>query len=320
MNLDRWLMSTRIAYAAEDGTGAAAPAAEAPAAAAPAAEAAPASPASPLATADSTKRDGAPADTNSASPDAAKTPDKSGDAPPPGGTEAKPPADADGKKPEAGADEGKKPDAAKPEDGKAEGTDAAADKPKEGEVKEGEQPPPPKPTFEAYKLPENLKLDETRLAAFNDILGEAEISGKADHAVMQQIGQKLMDMYSAETQRIATEFQKYQVDVWNRHLESEVSKLKADAQLGGNRIDTSLGNAKYILEQFGGSKEEQTRFMEKLDRSGISSSIEFVALLNRMHERYREPQPVPPNLPTPKANGGQPGQRNWYDKVDSGSA
>ena len=331
MNLDRWLTSTRILYAAEDGTGAAAPAATA-AAAAPAASEAPASPVSPLATADSAKREGAAAttDSSSASPDASKTPEKSGDAPPPGGAEGdkKPEAGADeGKKPDAakpedGADEGKKPDAAKPEDGKPEGTEAAADKKPEGEAeaKPDADASPPKPAFEAYKVPENLKLDDTKLAQFNDILGEAELSGKADHAAMQQMGQKLMDLYASETQRIANDFRQYQVDVWNRHLESEVSNLKADQTYGGNRIDTSLGNAKYVLEQFGGDKQEQARFMEKLDRSGISSSIEFVSLLNRMYERYREPQPVHPNLPTSKPNGNQPGQRNWYDKVDGQSA
>ena len=326
MNLDRWMLSTRMLRAAEDGTGAAAPAAaEAAATAAPAASEAPASPASPLATADSAKRDGAPAPTESASPDATKTPDKSGDAPPPGGAEAKPAEVAGDKKPEAEASEGKKPEVAKPEDGKAEGTDPAADKPKEGdktEAKPGEQEaaPPPKPAYEPYKLPENFKLDDTKLAAFNDILAETELSGKADHAAMQQMGQKLMDMYAGEAQRIANDFRTYQVDVWNRHLESEVSKLKADPQLGGNRIDTSLGNAKYVLEQFGGSKEEQTRFMEKLDRSGISSSIEFVALLNRMHERYREPQPVSPNLPMTKSGGRGPGEKGWYETVDIGKA
>lgn len=321
MNLDRWMLSTRMLRAAEDGTGAAAPAAT-EAAAAPAASEAPAAPASPLATADSAKRDGAPAPAESASPDATKTPDKSGDAPPPGGAEAKPAEVAGDKKPEAGADEGKKPDVAKPEEGKAEGADAAADKPKEGDktdVKPGEEAPLPKPAYEAYKLPENFKLDDTKLAQFNDILAETELSGKADHAVMQQMGQKLMDLYANEAQRIANDFRQYQVDVWNRHLESEVSSLKADPQLGGNRIDTSLGNAKYVLEQFGGSKEEQTRFMEKLDRSGISSSIEFVSLLNRMHERYREPQPVSPNLPSQKTNTG-PGARGWYDSVDVGKA
>lgn len=321
MNLDRWLTSTRIARAPENEGGAASTPdpsaasggdAKTPPAPAAVEAATPAPAASPLAAADSSKRDGAP-DPSSASSDATKTPEKPGDAPPPGGAEGD-------KKPEAGAEEGKKPEPAKPAEAKPEGAEAAADK-KEGEVKPGEEaPPPPKPTYEAYKVPENLKLDSDRVQAFNDILGEAELSGKADHAVMQQIGQKMMDLYASEAARIANDFRQYQVDVWNRHLEGEVSKLKADPQYGGNRIDTSLGNAKYILEQFGGDKAEQARFMEKLDRSGISSSVEFVALLNRMHERYREPQPVAPNLPTSKTNGNQPGQRNWYDKVDGQSA
>jgi hypothetical protein len=82
----------------------------------------------------------------------------------------------------------------------------------------------------------------------------------------------------------------------------------------GNRINTTLGNAKYVLEQFGGSKAEQDRLMASLDRSGISHNRDFVALLHRMFERYREPEPVSPNLPSVQTN--EPGQRNWYATLD----
>lgn len=327
MNSDRWLMSTRMLRAAEDGNGAVPPTSQAGTAgaaaasasdsgapvapAAPVADAAPAgkveSPASPLASADAGKRDGAVP--------ATETPAKAGEAPPPGGTEGKEAAkpEGDAAKPDAAAGDGKDAKPGETDKAKPEGTDAAADKKPEALA---ETPPAPPPVYDAYKVPETLKLDETRLKEFNTILGEAELSGKADHAAMQQLGQKIMDLYAGEVQRISQDVQKYQVDVWNRHLESEFSALKADPSLGGNRIDTTLGNAKYVLEQFGGSKEEQDRFMATLDRAGVSSNRDFVALLNRMHERYREPEPVSPNLPSVKAK--VPGQRSWYDTVDVG--
>lgn len=327
--LDRWNMLARVMRAAPDVPGNAAPAADAapaapaaeaaPAAAAPAAEAAPAA-TSPLATADAAKREGAPAPKADAAPAAKEIPAKAGEAPPPGGTEgdvAKPKDDA-AAKPDAAAGDAKKD--AKPgetAEAKPEGADAAADKKPDAAA---EAPPAPPPAYEPYKVPETLKLDETRLKEFNTILGEAEISGKADHAAMQQLGQKIMDLYAGEVQRISQEVSKYQVDVWNRHLESEFNGLKSDPALGGNRIDTTLGNAKYVLEQFGGSKEEQDRFMATLDRSGVSSNRDFVALLNRMHERYREGEHVPPNLPSTKSKDRAAGQKGWYDTLDVGGA
>jgi hypothetical protein len=341
MNLDRWNMLARVMRAPADvpGTAAAAPAdtgtaaAAAPgsetgtAAAAPASDtgaaaAAPVASPSPLAGADAAKREGAPAPAKESAPAAesagdTKTPAKAGEVPPPGGTEGKDAAKPEGDgaaKPDAAAGEGKDAKAGETAEKKPEGADAAADKKPES----AEAPPAPPPVYEAYKLPETLKLDETRLKEFNTILGEAELNGKADHAAMQQLGQKVMDLYAGEVQRIGEQVMKYQVDTWNRHLETELNVLKSDPALGGNRIDTTLGNAKYVLEQFGGSKDEQDRFMATLDRSGVSSNRDFVALLNRMFERYREPEPVSPNLPSVKAR--VPGQRSWYDTVDVGGA
>lgn len=328
MNLDRWMNSARIVYAPEDGAGAA-PAATTDTAGAtsspgtPAGDAAPApspAPASPLATADAAKRDGAPAPAADAAP-AKEIPAKAGDTPPPGGTDgkdaAKPEGDAAAKKPDAAAEPGKDAKPSETAEAKPDGADAAADKKPPDAA---EAPPAPPPAYDAYKVPETLKLDDAKLKEFNTLLGEAEVSGKADHAAMQQLGQKMMDLYANEVQRIGKEVTQYQVDVWNRHLETELNVLKSDPELGGNRIDTTLGNAKYVLEQFGGSKAEQDRFMATLDRAGVSSNRDFVALLNRMFERYREPEPIPSNLPSTKAKDRGAGQKGWYDTVDVGGA
>ena len=313
-------MTTRIAYAPEGETGAAAPETPAAPEAAPAASEAAAPTPSALAAADSNNRDGAtkgdaPATTEPAGKEAGK------EAPPPGGTEAKP-ADADGKTPDASAE--KKPEAAaegakdapkdKTADGKAEGAEPAAEK----KDAAAETQPPAPPAYDAYQLPEGLKVDDGKLGEFNTILGKAELAGKADHAAMQALGQDLVNFYGQEMARVSREVMQYQVDVWNRHCEQEFNVLKNDPEIGGNRIDTTLGNAKYVLEQFGGSKDEQTRLMASLDRSGISHNRDFVALLHRMFERYREPEPVQPNLPSVAAK--QPGQRNWYETVDGGKA
>lgn len=325
MNLNRWLMTSRIVYAPETEGGSAAAASstgdgaskgqnnQGSAEAATGAES-PATPPSALASADSSNREGAPkgdAATESSGSDAGKeTPAKAGDAPPPGGAEGK--SDADGKdaKPDAATEAGKDAAKDKTAEGKPEGTDPAAD----NKDAAAETQPPAPPTYDAYTLPENFKLDDGKLSEFNTILGKAELSGKADHAAMQALGQELVDFYAREVDRIGREVTKHQVDVWNRHCEQEFNVLKNDAELGGNRINTTLGNAKYVLEQFGGSKAEQDRLMASLDRSGISHNRDFVALLHRMFERYREPEPVSPNLPSVAAN--QPGQRNWYQTVD----
>src|SRR6185437_7676877 len=97
VNLDRWLMTTRIAYAPEGETGAAAPETPAAAEAAPAASEAAAAPApSALAAADSNNRDGATKGDTPATPESAGS-EAGKETPPPGGPSAK--SEADGAKP-----------------------------------------------------------------------------------------------------------------------------------------------------------------------------------------------------------------------------
>ena len=216
------------------------------------------------------------------------------------------------------SEDGAKPDDAKPAEAKP---DAAAEAKPDGadtktETKEAlaTEPPAP-PTYDAYTLPENATLDNERVGAFNAILGQFELDSKADHARVQALGQSLVDFYHTEVQRIGEQVMQHQRDVWNRHNETLINELKSDPELGGNRIQTTLGNAKYVLEQFGGSADEQKALLAELDNAGVSNSRRFIALLNRMYERYREPAPVQPNLPAARATN-QPGARNWYDRVD----
>lgn len=283
---------------------AAAPAPAAPVeAAAPAAGAASAAP-SLLATADAAKREGAPAD---AKPDSAAPV-----------AEAKPGEDG---KPDAGKPADKPAEAKAPEPGEKSADakpDATGEKPAEKPADAAAEKPPAPPTYEPYKLPENFKPDDARIAKLNGILGETELATKADHAAIQQMGQKLVDFHAEEVARIAQEVAKHQVDVWNRHKEGLVNRLKSDPELGGNRIETTLGNAKHAFEtHLGLSKDQQTELLTAMDNAGISDHPVMIRALHNLFERLREPEPAQPNLPR-----GPSGDRtrNWYEKTDVGSA
>jgi hypothetical protein len=265
-----------------------------------------------LATADAGKRDGAPTPAADAKP---------GDVPPPGGADAKPDAKAadkpaDAKAAEPAAEPAKKPDDGKTGDAKAEGAESAADKDAAGKTAEGEQPPAP-PVYEAWKAPEGVVLDQSKTGEFNSLLGQLE-SAKGDHAKTQEVGQKLIDLYVADVKRLGDQLARHQVDVWNRHIERQIGELKADPQFGGNRIETSLGNAKYVVEAMWGlSADEAGSLIQAMDAAGISSNRLLIKALNKHYERYREPEPVPSLDPAASTLiKSTPGNRNWYDKVD----
>lgn len=296
--------ATVPAAAAAASSPAAAAASDAPA---PAADTKTESTPSLLATADTGKRDGAP-------PAAADA--KPGDVPPPGGADAKP---AEKPAADTAAEPAKKPDDGKTEPAKAEGAEAAADKDAAGKTADKEQPPAP-PVYDAWKVPEGVKLGEAETTQFNGLLGELE-AAKGDHAKAQEVGQKFLDLHLGEIKRVADQLAKHQVDVWNRHVEKQIGELKADPQFGGNRIETSLGNAKYVVEAMWGlDATEAGQLIAAMDAAGLSSNRLLIKALNKHYERYREPDPVPSLDPAASAiiNGrqSQPGQRNWYDKVD----
>ena len=191
-----------------------------------------------------------------------------------------------------------------------------AEAPKEGEkTAEALAPEPPaQPKYEAFKLPETLKADNERLDKLSSILGEAELAGKADHSTMQDLGQKLVNLYAEEATRMATELQKHNVDVWNRIKEGWVNEFKSDPEIGGNRVDTTLGNAKYAFQNhFGLDTDQQKSLMAVLDNAGVSSHPLMIRALNNLYERFKPAAPAQPNLPG-KSKGA--GQRNWYDTTE----
>lgn len=244
-----------------------------------------------LASADAGKRDGAPK---------SETPTEPAKTPPP--ADAKAPETVDGKAPEA-----------KPEDGKdkpKDGADAAAkDAPAE--------PPPAPPVYEAPKLPEGQKLDDKLLSAFDKKVGEFQLAHKVDHAAMQSFRQEMINDYVAEVQRIGQDVAKFQREVWNRTIETRISELKADPELGGSRLETVLGNGKYVIESFGGlTPAEQTELLAMWDNGGVSHHRLTVKFLNNIFQRFQPPQPVAPNNPAASKIMSTSGKRNWYDTVD----
>lgn len=249
--------------------------------AAPAAEApakASESPPSLLATADAAKREGAP-----------------------------PPKAVD--KPEPAA-EPKAPDATAP---------AAEVKPAEPAPAQVEAPAekPPAPVFDAFKLPEGANLGESELTKFTNLLGEFETTAKVDHAQAQQFGQNLVDFYLTEVQRIGEQVAKHQVDVWNRLNEQRINEFKADPEIGGNRQETTLGNAKYVLQEWFGLKDKGANLLNILGAGGVANHVDFIRGLNNLYERFREPESVPanPGPLAPSRTSREPGQRGWYDEV-----
>jgi hypothetical protein len=309
--------------AADDGTSAAAPAstqtvnsgsdaavASAPSAAPDAAGVAASSPAATDSAAAPAPAEGAPAATPSATSLLAEATAK-----PPGETAegAKP----DAAKPDGAAEpkpaakpEGEKPAAEKPAPAKAEGEkkpDVAAPAPAETEAL---AETPPARTYEAFKLPEGLKLDDTRVKEFTTVLDDSALSH-------QGRGQKLMDMFVAEVANVQKARDDYQREVWTKYNDAKKQELRADPVVGGNRMETALGRAKWVIEEFGGTADQKTKLLAELSYTGMGNDAGLVRLLDQVAELLSEGEMVPASARPPK---GERGAKNWYPSMDGGAA
>jgi hypothetical protein len=227
------------------------------------------------------------------------------------------PAPADAAKPEDGKkpEEGKEP---KADDKKADGDkDAAKTDPENKDAPADDQPPAPI-KYDAFKVPDGIKLDDKEMEKFTEVAGKAQIP--------QDVAQNLIDLYVEERKQDAIRAQQHQQDVWKQLNNGWKDELRKHPELGGNRLETTLGRAKAVIEEYlggekyGGSPELVQQLMGHVKANGMGNFMPFVRLLNTIGEQLNifEDTPVSANPQPPRTPRG-PGQRGWYDKSNMGN-
>lgn len=173
--------------------------------------------------------------------------------------------------------------------------EAAPVETKAAEPKPGDQPA--LPTYEPLKLPEGVKLDDTELKGFDELVGGLELSTKADHAAVQEFRQKAADFYVAQVQKAVKAHDDNGAQVWSQMRDDWRQEFKTDKQIGGNRQNTTLAGAAAMIEQFGGSKTQIAELRRVLRVTGAGDNINLVRLLHNVSKVLSEGQPVPANNP-----------------------
>lgn len=186
--------------------------------------------------------------------------------------------------------------------------------PAPAETAPAETQPPAPLKYEPFKAPEGVTFGDKELRAFTDIVGTAQVP--------QEAAQKLLDLYLTERTALETQVASEQRDVWNRFNDTNLSQLRNDPELGGNRLDTSLSIAKAVVEEFGGSPEQQAEYWAHLKNNGMGNYLGHVRMLHNIGKKLNvfedfivTPQPVNPNpgksradrlYGPPKGNGAAP--------------
>lgn len=186
-----------------------------------------------------------PAD-GGAAPAASEPAASTGDNPAPAGDPAKP----EGDKPQPGA-EGDKPQEEKPADG---------DKPEEkkpGEEKEQKQEGAPE-KYE-FQAAEGVELDTEALKDFEPVARDLNLTNEQ--------AQKLVDAYP----KILAGVQQRQAEAWQAQTEQWAADVKADKEIGGDKLTANLSSAQRALDLFGGPV-----LKEYLNTTGLGNHPELV--------------------------------------------
>lgn len=194
------------------------------------------------------------------------------------------------------------PAAEKPASMLAEAKPDLADAPAAAPIAEGQLP-----QFEPFSLPEGVALDEKGIGAFTNILGEFESGTKAEHRLVQDMGQRMMDLFVQQKQADRTA----QATLWTDTRKGWQDEIKSDPIYGRNRHETFMRDAALIRDKFG-----SPRFKEMLDLTGAGDHpgmMDFVHNIAKALDRHgllREGKPVP--APTQKAIPAKSGPRSRY--------
>lgn len=167
------------------------------------------------------------------------------DAPAPAADPAKP----EGDKPQTG-NEGDKPQEDKPADG-----DKPADKPDDKEQKQDGAPE--KYEFQAA---EGVELDNAALEQFEPIARELNLTNEQ--------AQKMVDLYGT---KIMPMVQKQQAEAWQKQTEGWAETVKADKEIGGDKLTANLSAAQRALDQFG-----TPELKEYLNATGLGNHPDLV--------------------------------------------
>lgn len=146
------------------------------------------------------------------------------EAPAPAGEPAKP----EGDKQQPGA-EGDKPQEDKPADG-----DKPAEKPDDKEQKQEGAPE----KYE-FKAGEGVELDTEALKDFEPVARDLNLTNEQ--------AQKLVDAYP----KILAGVQQRQAEAWQAQTEQWAADVKADKEIGGDKLTANLSAAQRVLDQFG---------------------------------------------------------------------
>jgi len=161
---------------------------------------------------------------------------------------------------------------------------------------QSEEPAPP-PSYEAFTVPEDVQLSPERITEFTKLLSDLEVTGKADHAAMQEFGQKAIEFHVNEQKALVEAINKTQLDSWEKTVIGWKDDFLKDPEIGGNRFQTTLDSANKFIKTHGGTVEQQKEFRNLLNTSGLGNHPTMIRILAQAGTAMSEGRPLAASTP-----------------------
>lgn len=160
-----------------------------------------------------------------------------------------------------------------------------------------------KPTYEAFKLPDGIQVQEEQLSEFTNDLADFELGAK-DHASTQEFGQKLLDKHIALVTEAVTNAVKMSTDGNKAAEQAKIAEWKnqteTDPKIGGNRLETTKADAVKFIRMHGGSATEQAEVLQALRDTAAGVHPAIIRLLAQAGKNMSEPRPLAASRPASK--------------------
>lgn len=165
----------------------------------------------------------------------------------------------------------------------------SADKP--ADDKPADPPKPDEPiTYEAFKTPEGLSLDEAKVAEFSKLAAEAKMP--------QEVAQKFVDLYTAELKQLT----EAPMRAWTALQNQWQEEVRNDPVIGGANLDKNLAATKAGLSNLLG--EEAKAFFDALNITGAGNNPAILRGLMKAAAPHAPASPVAGSPAKPAKSAG----------------
>jgi hypothetical protein len=184
----------------------------------------------------------------------------------------------------------------------AKSADASAEAPPEGEKKEEvsqSDESAPLPSYEPWKFPDGVEIDQAQLGEVNKMFADFEIESKADHASVQKFGQQILDRHVESVQAAVTQIAEAYQKAWTDQANDWHQKFLSDPEIGGAKKDITSAAARDFVRRFGGSVEQQNSLLADMQRTGFGNHPDLLRALAKAADpiSYAEGKAIPAGKP-----------------------